>query len=75
MKTLSIKLTDEEYTQLGIQKDQFSLDEMIALVKKKVNQETLEKSLELAEKYGLSKLTKDEILNEVKGYRDAQAHP
>ncbi|MEQ9297121.1 MAG: hypothetical protein RIF33_01090 [Cyclobacteriaceae bacterium] len=75
MKTLSIQLSDEEYSKLGIQKDMLSLDEIIDIVKKKVNQETLQKSLDLAEKHSLSNMTQDEILAEVKGYRDAQTHP
>jgi hypothetical protein len=67
MRTISISISDLEYNQFGINKDNLSFNELIDIVNKKVTQEALNRCVKLAEKYKLSKMTMDEISNEVKG--------
>ncbi|GAB5466646.1 MAG: hypothetical protein Kapaf2KO_20820 [Candidatus Kapaibacteriales bacterium] len=73
MKTFSIQVTDIEYDQLGINKSILSLSELIEIIAKKINKQTLERSIQLAEKYGLSEMTAEEINEEVGTYRNEQA--
>jgi hypothetical protein len=45
---------------------------LIEIIGKKITKQTLEKSIELAEKYGLSKMTIEEIDREIKAHRNAK---
>ncbi len=69
MKTLSISISDLEYNKFGIKDSKLNFSDFVAIVSKELTRQNLSKSLELAEKYGLSKMTMDEITNEVKAVR------
>jgi predicted CopG family antitoxin len=66
MRTLSVSISDIEYKKFGLTKEQISFSDFIELVSKELMRQNLNKSIELANKYGLSKMTMDEITNEVK---------
>mgnify|MGYP001234672063 CR=1 FL=1 len=66
MRTLSVSISDIEYKKFGLTKEQISFSDFIELVSKELIRQNLNKSIELANKYGLSKMTMDEITNEVK---------
>lgn len=72
MKTINISISDLEYTQLGIAKDTLSFTEFVDIVSKEISKQALNKCVRLAEKYGLAKMSMDEISNEVKVVRDAK---
>jgi hypothetical protein len=72
MRTISISISDLEYNQFGISKDNLSFSELVGIVNKKVTEQALIKCVRLAEKYKLSKMTMDEISNEVKAVRHAK---
>jgi len=72
MKSVNIQISDFEFNQLGLDKNNLSLSELIDIIEKKITKRTLERSIQLANKYGLSKMTMDEISDEVKTYRDAK---
>ncbi len=69
MRTLKISISDLEYRKFGIPNDQLSFTDLIDLVSKELSRETLNNSVQLAERLGLSKLTIDDITNEVKAVR------
>lgn len=69
MKTLSISISDLEYNKFGIKDSKLNFSDFVDIVSKELTRQNLSKSLELAEKYGLSKMTMDEITNEVKAVR------
>lgn len=69
MRTLNISISDLELDKFGIKKDKISFSELVDLVSKELTRQTLNKCIELAEKYGLSKMTMDEITKEVKAVR------
>ena len=69
MRTLNISISDLELDKFGIKKDKISFSEFVDLVSKELTRQTLNKCIELAEKYGLSRLTMDEITKEVKAVR------
>jgi len=72
MKSVNIQISDFEYNQLGLDKKTISFSELIDIIGKKITKQTLERSIQLANKYGLSKMTMKEIDDEVKAYRDAK---
>mgnify|MGYP001221272496 CR=1 FL=1 len=69
MKLLSISISDEEMNQYGIKKDKIPFSELIEIVSHKLMRQTLERSVTLAAKHGLDKMTMNQISNEVKSVR------
>lgn len=72
MKSVNIQISDFEFNQLGLDKSTLSLSELIEIIGKKITKQTLEKSIKLANKYGLSKMTMKEIDEEIKAHRNAK---
>jgi len=76
MRTLNISISDIEYDKFGLKDDQLSFSAFVDLISNELSRQNLTKSVELAEKYGLSKLTMDEISEEVKAVRrNAKTNP
>ncbi len=73
MRTLNISISDLEYNKFGIKEDQLSFTEFLDIVSNELARQTLDECVELAERYGLSKMTMDEISEEVKAARNAKA--
>ena len=69
MRTLNISISELELDKFGIKKDKITFSEFVDLVSKELTRQTLNKCIELAEKYGLSSMTMDEITKEVKAVR------
>lgn len=72
MKSVNIQISDFEFNQLGLNKNNLSFSELIEIIEKKIAKKTLEKSIQLANKYGLSKMTMEEIDEEIKTHRNAK---
>ena len=72
MKTVNIQISDFEFNQLDLNKNTLSFSELTEIIGKKITKQTLEKSIELADKYGLSKMTMEEIDDEIKAHRNAK---
>lgn len=69
MKTLNISISDIELNKFGIKDDKLTFSEFLDIVSKELSHQTLKKCVELSEKYGLSKMTMDEITKEVNAVR------
>ena len=69
MRTLNVSISDLEYNKFGLKQEKLSFTDFIELVSKELMRQNLNKCVELANKYGLSKMTMDEISNEVKAVR------
>ncbi len=69
MKILNIAISDLEYSKFGIKSENLNFTDFIDLVSKELSRQNLNKCVELAEKYGLAKMSMDEITNEVKAVR------
>jgi hypothetical protein len=69
MRTLNISISDVEYNQFGITTEQLTFTDFIDLLSKKLMRQNLNHCVALAEKYGLSAMTTDEITDEVKAVR------
>ncbi len=69
MRTLSVSISDLEFNKFGIKDSKLNFTDFVDIVSKELIRQNLSKCVELAEKYGLSKMTMDEITNEVKAVR------
>ena len=72
MRTLNISISDLEYDKFGLKGDKLSFSEFVDIVSNELSKQTLNECIELSEKYGLSKMTMDEITEEVKAVRNAK---
>ena len=69
MRTLNISISDLEYRKFGLTEDKLSFTEFVDLVSRELSRQTLGNCIQLADRFGLSKLTMEEITNEVKATR------
>ena len=69
MKTLNISISDIELKKFGIKRENLPFSEFIDLVSNELSKQNLRECVELAEKHGLSKMTMEEITEEVKAVR------
>ncbi len=69
MKTLNISISELELDKFGIKADRISFSEFVDIISKELTRQTLNKCVELADKYRLSKMTMDDITKEVKAVR------
>ena len=72
MRTLNVSISDIEYNKFGLKDEKLTFTDFIDRVSEELTRQNLNKSLELAEKYGISKMTMDEITNEVRSVRRAK---
>ena len=74
MKSLNISISDIEFNKFGIKKESLSFSELVEIINRELIRQNLDKCLELAEKFGLSSMTMDEISQAVKAVRHAKGH-
>jgi hypothetical protein len=72
MKTISISISDLEYNQFGLKNDTLSFTEFVDIINKEITKQALNRCVQLAEKYKLSKMTMEDITEEVKTVRNAK---
>ncbi|WP_101358668.1 hypothetical protein [Raineya orbicola] len=72
MKTLNVSISEVEFNKFGIGKENITFTELVELISREIMRQNLHKCVELAEKYGLSSMTMDEISEEVKAVRNAK---
>ncbi len=72
MKSINVQISEFEFNQLGLNKTSLSFSELIDIIGKKITKQALEKSIQLADKYGLSKMTMEDIDDEIKAHRNAK---
>ena len=70
MRTISIDISDLEFQKFGLKEDKLSFSAFVDIVSREISRQNLAKTVELAERYGLSNMTMDEISNEVKAVRN-----
>jgi hypothetical protein len=69
MRTLNIAISDVEYTKFGITHDELSFTDFVDMISKELMKENLEAAVTMADTYGLSSMTMEEITTEVKAVR------
>lgn len=74
MRTLNIAISDLEYNKFGIKTDQLSFTDFVDMISRELSRQTLNRCVELSERYGLSKMSLNDISDEVKAVRSNAAH-
>ena len=69
MRTLNIAISDVEYGKYDIPGEQMNFTDFIDIVGRELMRQNLNRSVALAEKYGFSSMTMEDITNEVKAVR------
>jgi len=69
MKTLNIAISDIEYSKFSIPNVQLNFTDFIDIISRELMRQNFNRSIELAEKYGLSSMTMEDITNEVNAVR------
>ena len=69
MRKLNISISEVEYNKFRLKNQNLTFSAFVELVSKELMSRNLEKSIELAEKYGLSKMSMKDISKEVKAVR------
>ena len=72
MKTISVSISDFEYNQFGLSRDNMQFTELLDIIEKEMAKQALNQTVRLAEKHSLSEMSMDDINNEVKAARDAK---
>ena len=74
MRTLNIDISDLEYQKFGLKADRITFSDFLDMISRELSRQNLAKTAQLAERYGLSGMTMDEISAEVKAVRNNAAH-
>ncbi len=69
MKTLNVSISEIEYNKFGLKNEKLTFTDFVDIISKELTRQNLNKCLELSNKYGISKMSMDEITNEVKAVR------
>jgi len=72
MKTISVQMSDIEYSALGLSKKDFFFSEIADIIEQQIARQALRRSTEIAQKGGLSSMTMDEINAEVDAIRQCK---
>jgi hypothetical protein len=74
MKSITVNITDKDFSDLGLEPEtkQLDFEDLVKIIKAKFAKKAMLKSLALADKAGLSKLTDKEIDAEVNAVRKAK---
>jgi hypothetical protein len=66
---MNISISDIEYGKFGFKNSELDFSEFVDIVSKELMRQNLDDCISLAEKYGLSSMTMDEITAEVNAVR------
>ncbi len=61
MRTILVSISELEFQQFGLQSENFIFSEFIEIVNSELSKQGLNESLIIAEKFGLSEISIDEI--------------
>jgi predicted CopG family antitoxin len=70
MKTRNVAISDLEYDKFGIKSEELAFSDFIEIVSKELMRRNLDECTKLADKYGLSSMSMEEITNEVNAVRN-----
>ncbi len=69
MRTINVVISELEFNKFGLKSTKFTFSDLLDIVSREVTRQKISDTIELAEKYGLSKMNMSEISKEVKAAR------
>ena len=73
MRTISIDISELEYQKFGLKADRLSFSDFVDMVSRELSRQNLARTIALAEQYGLSSMSMDEMSAEVNAVRTNNA--
>jgi hypothetical protein len=70
MKMLNVAISDIEYDKFGLKSEILAFSDFIDIVNRELMRQNLNECIKLADKYGLSSMSMEEITNEVNAVRN-----
>ena len=70
MKTLNVSISNIEYDSFGLTKDKLSFSEFLGIIERQLSRQALNRTVQIADAYGLSSINMDEISAEVQSVRN-----
>ncbi|CAN5344499.1 hypothetical protein BH23BAC1_BH23BAC1_50770 [soil metagenome] len=70
MRNINVLISELEFKKYGFKSTEIAFSELIDVISRELSLQRLKESIKLAEKYGISTMTMDEITDEVKAVRD-----
>ena len=74
MRTLQIKVSETDFQKYNLGSKEIKFTDLVDLISREYARKVLIECNEIAEQEGLSKMTIDEINNEIKAARNAKNH-
>jgi hypothetical protein len=75
MKTIYVEISEVEFNKFGLKSTKFSFSDLLDIISRELTRQRVYESIDLAEKFNLSKLTMSEISKEIKALRkDAKSN-
>lgn len=74
MKTIKIKMSDSDYQKYNLTGSELSFSALMELIEIEQARNALNEANTLAENYGLSKMSLEEINSEITAIRDGKTH-
>ena len=72
MRTINVQISEVEYNTFGLSKDLFSFSEFTDLIERQVARQALRRCVDLADRYGLSGMSMNEINAEIDAVRQCK---
>ncbi|MBK9331685.1 MAG: hypothetical protein IPM96_04580 [Ignavibacteria bacterium] len=72
MKTLSVKINENDFNKYGFRKQEILFCDLIDKIRIELSKEFIKKSRKSAAESGLSNMSLEEINSEIKAYRNAK---
>ncbi|MDR0909247.1 MAG: hypothetical protein LBM77_05715 [Spirochaetaceae bacterium] len=69
MQTLTVSISDVEYSMFGMKTKSFNFTDFVDIISRELMRQNLNSCVRLAEKYGLSEMTLEDINNEIEATR------
>jgi hypothetical protein len=70
MKTLNVSISNIEYDSFGLTKNDLPFSEFLDIIERQLSRQALNRTVQMADLYGLSSINMDEISAEVKSVRN-----
>ena len=72
MRTISVQMSEVEYSAYGLPKNNFYFSEIVDLIERQVARQALLRSVEMAEQNNFSSMSMNEINAEIKAVRQCK---
>jgi len=74
MRTLKVKVSESDFEKFKLREDEIKFTDLMEVISREYARQALLECNEIAKNVGISKMSLDEINEEIKAARDAKTH-